>query len=518
MKLWKKLIIPLAVLVVLIAGLLIIKLLPDGNETEVPESTASNPSSKEEPGLPTFSQADVAELRISTPSGESFTYVKGSGSAEEEIIWEYEDEKNPTAVFPLSQGAISSTVATLISYSETSNIPDGMANLEEFGLDTPAYTVEILTAEGETRLISIGNLTFDESGVYCISDKSKAVSIVSKTKREACEKNILDFLEKKIFSFVESDIEKVDLKRASDNLELSAFFTSSDGDSAAAQVAEATSGTEAAEIMYVSKLTEPLQVNGSGEFTTFLQTALTLTASEFLAVNPDDAEYMLDQPEYTLISYTKEKGEIRVDFSKDTGGKYFAKTSLYPAVFTVETSSLSGIQMPLLSMVDVFLTYQMIADVEKVEGSFPEGSFLLELDIPKDASPADEESTVLLDGADARVKTGSSNSTYVSSLYASSACMRFSGFDFEASPENNADVTIVITMKDGTGKRIELTKRDESTYFVFLDGVYQGQLVSSDFLYKVGDTDLYGYGVWAMYQKTLEAMAGAVDGVYKLEK
>lgn len=509
-------IIPLSVLLILVAGLLLVRFFDNETGTEE-DSTGSVSQDEEETGLPRLTKEDIEQVTVTPREGNKHSIRRSEESSEEEILWEYLDENDSPSDMNLDQDLLTSAVSALVSYSETGNVPEGMEDIAQYGLDSPSFLIEIKTTDGQISTVKLGNTTFQDDGIYCISDISQRVSVVSKTKQTECEKNILDFASKEIFTLTADDVENITFLRASDDLEMQTYLETAAADSAATQVANMTSGEEGAAIM-TSQLTVPLKVEGSADLTALLESMLTLTAAEFLSDDPaDTAQYLLVDPEYTLIYKTKSKGEIRVDISKAMGGRYNVMTSLSPLIFSVDTSQYAGIQMPLINMVNTFLTYEMISDVSNIDCTFPEGSFVIDLDVPTGASPSDEESKAYLDGIEAKVTSRNSGGAYISSLYASVACMRMSDFDFDASPENTKDISVIITKRDGTVITVDLAKRDENSYYAFIDGEYQGQLVTVKSIYNDGGTDLYSFGAWTMYEKTKEAMEKAEDGVYLLE-
>jgi len=513
MKLWKKMIIPLAILVALTVGLLVVNHWPQGGNT-VAETTVAGEGKLE---LPSYTRAQVSKVRVASQSGDEYTFTKTDDSTDRTISWDYESKETKKEEYLLNQTDLNNAVQALVSYARTTGVPDGLSKLSEYGLDKPQYTIEITAEDGVVSTVEIGNVTFDGRGVYCFADFSTEVSIVPIIKLETCQQSILNVMEKEIFVLTEEEVSGVDFFRASDQLALSALIAPAEYGSMTQQPAEITSGTQATEVIYEATIVEPLKINGSLTLMDFFRTAMTVTASEFISVDENDVEkYGLNNPEYSLVFHTTEKGDIQVDLSKDMGGFYYVKTSLSSAIFSIETLSLSGLQMPLISMVNNFVTYQMIYEVSKIEASFPEGDFVIELELDKDDSILDPSVTSKLNGTDVKIKSDTSIA-FLSTLFTSSACIRMSGFDFEAEPENNKDISIVISLTNGTKKILDFSAKNEFSYYVFLNGEYSGQTVSVDAFYKKGGSDLFGYGTWAMYELILEAMDGAVNGIYPVK-
>ena len=521
MKIWKKLIVPGIALLIVIVGVIIVKLLPDDTEatattvaeTTIPESESAN--------LPSLSASDIKKLSVTEQGGTSYSLIKSADSTEEEILWEVDAEYAED--YEMDQNALSSVISALGMYSPTQHYTEGMNRLADYGLDNPVYTVEITTMSGEIQNVYFGNLVSGETNVYCISDKSNAVGVVVKSKIDNCQKTLLDFISKDIVSLTPEDVDYFEIDRKEDSFSIEAQLLpqSQKTAEAEAQTAEAMGQTIAQdEVRYESLLTVPLEIKGSDYdlgMTLFLQTMLNLPASSFIDLAPDDlSKYFLDKPAYSIVYHTKENGEIRIDLSANTGGRHFAISSKFPAVFTIETASMPGLQTPFIRLIDTQTAFQNISDVSKVECEFPEGSFVFELDVPKTGGAADEEAILSLNGIDAKIMKDS-RSTYATQLYTKSALFVIESFDSVGRPTDDPEIKVKITMKDGNIKEVEFYKRDTKTYFMSFDGKFQGLVISAEKLYgKKNPENFDTYGLWDMYQFMLEAIENAVDGVYPM--
>ena len=139
----------------------------------------------------------------------------------------------------------------------------------------------------------------------------------------------------------------------------------------------------------------------------------------------------------------------------------------------------------------------------------------MDISVPRDKRMPDPESSLKLNGTDAKV-VDSSKRMYYANLYESFSTLEISAIDFDAKPQNTKDISIKIYRVDGTSMTVDLAIKDENTYYAFIDGKYEGFLVEKDELYKDKGANLFDYGIWPAYQRTLEAIAGAKDGVYDI--
>ena len=184
-------------------------------------------------------------------------------------------------------------------------------------------------------------------------------------------------------------------------------------------------------------------------------------------------------------------------------------------MFTIATSQITGMQTPISDLIHPYLDYQFIYDVTKIDATFPEGSFSMDIDIATGGQIVDDASTVLINGRNAKVYNNDGRS-YFALLYESVMLIQITDFDFDVTPENTHDITIDVTTTDGLTKKIELAKRDDSTYYAFIDGIYQGFIVNASELYQNNGSDMTIYGAWPAYLRLIEALDGATLGIYQI--
>jgi len=183
-------------------------------------------------------------------------------------------------------------------------------------------------------------------------------------------------------------------------------------------------------------------------------------------------------------------------------------------VFSLGTAAITGLQTPLVELINPYLSYEFISNVKNIEATFPDGSFSMDMDVAAGASITDKDSVVKVNGMNAKV-TDKTNRSYFANLYESIVCINIGDFDFAAKPVNTKDITIAITLKDNTQKIINLAVKDENTYYAFIDSAYVGFLVSKDEIYRDNGANLYDYGAWAAYDRLIEAIDGDNgSGVY----
>ena len=516
MNIWKKLLWPTVIVVVLVLGYFLISNFLLGDEGEVISTTPTTtiPYEERPTALPRVSSDSVSRMTITDKDGVAMTISRSGTKEDGTPVWEYMDDAINNLRLEFDQSALNQMVVDIAIFAERGSVDDGMDRLEEFGLETPAYTIKLEYINHDDHTVYIGDYTYDNKSVYAYTDRASAVAILPTTKRTTCERSVMDLLSKRILNLNPVTVDTVDFQRLFDNLDITAVLKLGDEESLNAFLQH--TGEDAGTIYCLSEAISPIRSEGRDPLTNLLIGLYMLEATEYIELNPKDlSKYMLDDPAYTFTLKTKEEGDILVVFSENLGGKYYCYVSNYDAVFTVQSTKIEGMQTPYINMVNPFIFYTMISDIEKIEYKSLEGQFVLDVDVPKDKSPHDPESTLLLNGVDAKVKTGSTS--YPASLCTATASLRFTDYDNRDTPTNTKDISIKVTKKDGTTYSVELAKRDDESFYAFVDGEFHGQIVADYLIHGNGGSDVYGYGAWALYQKTLEAIAGATNGEYPLQ-
>ena len=500
MKTWKNLIIPAGILVLLIAGLLVYNFTLKDKLNPPAQTTAG--TAEADSYVVQYQPADIAEIHVLKSDGTGYAVSSSGVGADGAPVWDYASDGEDLSGYNFSQDSLSSFVNILSSCDAVKSIADAKDSLSEYGLEKPAYTVKYTLVSGEVHTLLFGSNSFDGNDVYCTLDDTGIVKTTYLIKAATCDASVMDFLDLAITTVKATDIASVTFARTEDNLDLVV----------SGQKVPTADGTSSE---FGWEVTSPFTIEASAAFGTLMDAVLALKVTSYVDLNPDNyAKYGLDKPAYTFDITLASGNHMQIMLSKDMGGIYYGASTESPAVFSLGTSALTGLQTPLVELINPYLSYEFIANVEKIEASFPDGSFSMDMDVAKGGSITDTASAVAVNGISAKV-TDDTKRSYFANLYESIVCINIKGFDFAAKPVNTKDITIAITLKDSTQKIINLAVKDENTYYAFIDGAYVGFLVSKDEIYRDNGANLYDYGAWAAYDRLMEAIDGDNgSGVY----
>ncbi len=500
MKSWKNLLVPAIVLVLLIVGLVVYNVVLKDKLNPTGETTSATSATDEY--VVNYKTTDLSSIHVLKKDGTGFTVKTSAVGADGAAIWSFASDNEDVSAYKFSQKNLSSFVTVLASCEAVDNVTDSNDTLSLYGLDTPLYSITFKLSTGETHILRMGNESFDGKKIYCMLDNSGVVKTTYIIKATSCDVTMLNFLDLAITSAKSTDVSSVSFKRTEDNLDIVVSgqqVLSADGKSS--------------EFGWV--VTSPFTLKANETFGTLMDSLLALTVTSYVDLNPNNyAKYGLDKPAYTFDITMASGKKMQIILSKDMGGIYYGASTESPAVFTLGTSVLTGLQTPLLELVDAYLDYEFISNVKNIEAKFPDGSFTMDMAVAKNAKITDKDSVVKVNGINAKVVDNNKRS-YFAVLYEGIACMNITGFDFDAKPVDTKDATIIITRNDSTQTTIDLAVKDENTYYAFIDGKYVGFLVSKDEVYKDNGSDLYDYGAWAAYKRLIEAINGDDgSGVY----
>ena len=493
MKSAKNLLIPLIVLIVLALGVAVYFIYQNANK---PEETAETMIDVLYIGV-----QDVQDVTVtSNVEGSPVVDIKASVDSLGNIIYSYEgSDKEEGASY--SQSTMASFVSLLSGYSCDSLISSS-GNFAEYGLDDPAYTVTITTFTGSTYTVYIGNRTIDGTMCYMRLDGSNDVYTVGVGKLSQAEMTSVNFLESQLLNISFDNLDIVKFNRKSDGLAIEATC----------QIYE-----ETGEPQYF--IYKPFTIQASPYFENLVEYVATLEISEFMEISDADlASYGLDDPEFSFSLILKDGTEKDVFFSSNMAGFYYGYVSGMNKYFMVSEMQIKGLETPVMTLLSSYVASNNVSNVSSIRGTSGDESFELKLDVKPSESISAEDSTVTLDGRNAKI-FNSDGRSYCATLYEAISCIALGGFDTSATVDMSAEplMTITIVTRDYATHEYAFYTRDTESCYVVIDGEYSSFYVYNKELLNDGGTDTYSYGVWPAYQLLKTAIDENVNGVYDIQ-
>jgi hypothetical protein len=511
-KQWRMLIISGCVMAALLLVWIGITVFKPGQTNETTTTASKVP--------PVFSAAatDIKRVEIHNASADFALYTIQATDKDGKVTvsWKLDTDKN----FPLAQDVIDGIGFLATEVVASKEIATGATDLTSYGLVAPAETLTVELNSGEKHVIKFGNEIVDKYYNYAMLDETGRVCTVPSGSVDKVKLTLLSLLDKsKVVDITQTDLTHFIFERARDQARIAIDCQ---------LVGEA--GSDSAYMSY--KVTEPIKREGSTDsLDTLVKNACGTTAVDFIEIDPLDlAKYGLDKPQYTYTMTTKDK-TVTVKLGKIAeGGKYYAISSVFPAVFTVFSSYHETIDLPVIEMLDKMVNLQPIWLVDTIDADLFGTHFTVKINMAKSEKADDADVVFLLDGQNAKI-TNPKGTSLFSKFYQRLISIQFADLEPNAQPVNNHEGKITFNIKADTEnnvpahtKVIEFTRRDDYTYYVFIDNVYTGFYVNAKDSFTYNDTvrppdDVNNDdGVIVSYQKLKYAMAHAVDGVFDTSK
>jgi len=441
MKLYRNIIILVAVLLVLGGILLAVNLTSKDEETELDDGSIIT--------LYNFESEKLTEYTIESDEG-TFVFRKKSSNGEYDVEWEMVSGGN----FPLNHQNVNIVALNAVDLKAYKLIEENPSSLEIYGLDNP-YRVTFKLDDGTEKYIEVGSMTPTKQAYYIrISDSNNVYAIYSykgdllvATKDELRNKNIFD-----VYS---SDVVKFSLDR--------------DGK-------RVFSAEKVEEIGWQIK--EPMPGNADlVKLTTILDTFVRVSANTYVEENASDlSKYGLDNPKYVIEAATDDVN-VKLLLGKATEGEsvFYARLDGSNDVFTVDKSSLSFIDVKLIEVYETLVYTPFIYDVSEVVVNIDGKTIVSHIESD---SEKPEEDKFTIDGLDVMSKGEEAENAF-RNFYRSLVGICFSDLEFlDQKPTGTPEITITYTLEIDPGKMvIEFIPKDDKRYYVLENGEYLGKVV-----------------------------------------
>ena len=398
-----------------------------------------------------------------------------------------------------SQAGLYTYVETLSSFSCNTKI-NSPGDLSEYGLYNPRFTINIYSVSGTVTTVYIGDNTPDGAYCYMYVSGSGDIYTVTVTKIIQAEKNALDFLDSTVLSIKYSELATVHFDRASDKLSVDANVRLTD------------SGIADFEFF------KPYTHAASPYFGNLIDLLVELEISEYVDIKDSElARYGLKDPAFHFVFTMKNGDFIEMFFSNKTEGYYYGYMTGLDKYFKVYERQVEGIELQETVLIDPYVCYCYAKNLSSITGTYGDKTFKFGLSVADGDSITSEESTVTLDGRNAKINDPDGRS-FCSVLFESIACIKIGGIENDAVPDISSGPVLSFNFNDKTynSTLYEFYKRDSDSYYVFKNGEYTHFYVYSRELFYDGGFDTYSYGCWSAYELLNEAISGNINGVYTM--
>lgn len=489
MKQWRKIIILGGVLILLI-GLLVAT--PHIRGTDEEESTSPLPDY--EPII-SLESDEISSITVKNESGQLVitreTHISDEEEQEEWVLTSHPDLR-------YSKSTLRSKISYLRNIPVRDEITMDISDLDDYGLENPHAVVTLNLVSGEEIRVLYGDKTVTGNLRYAMLEGDERVCTISSLYFSAAELTVLEIYDRNILGDINSEnIKKIEFSRRNDDYDFVAEVQRDDEED-----------PDDAMMVSLWHFIEPVQADASLDgFHQFKEEILNLSPMKFVEIGPEDfSEYRLDNPDYEFVLKSKDS-TVNIKIGGDGGGTgHYAYTDYADAVFVIPR--LNFVDKPSRELLSPFVHMASIWEVDSIDIQIGSERIFCEI---KDDQDKDEPSDFKVNGQDANVVNSRGNS-YFRTFYQAVISVYIGGLDPDAQPAHDPFAKIEYSMKEGfEDMLLEFVKRDDTTYYVFKQGEYQGYYMNrSDFYSETPGRK----GILPAYEVLKNAMDNQVDGVY----
>lgn len=492
MKSAKNLLIPSIVMIILAIGVGVFFVIDKSIKARTVETTYNLVD------LLYISPVDIASVSVAHRDGKINVKVDRTIKADGSILYVYSGSDKGNEKY--SQADMEAFLTTMNSFVSCASISEN-ANLSEYGLDNPAYTVTISKTDGTQKVILIGDKATDGSGCYVCAAGSTSVYLAGDDKIFMASMTGNDFIDDRLIDVEIKELETVAFSRKKDSISVSGsavYDESSD--------------------MCSIKFNKPFEISSSVYFDKLIKNICELSVAGYEdATNGNLSKFGLAIPPHQITLGFKEGKTYTLDLSTAIDGYYYGRINGSGKIFKADASKIEIIESPLLSLISDYIFHNPCDEIDSVEVSGIKGKFTLKVDVKKQQAISDRDSNVFLDGRNAKV-TNASGRNYAAMLYETIFGINIGGVEEHANiPESAvADTSIKVYDHNHSAVVYDFFRRSDETFYVVKNGEYTGFYVFKRELYNDGGQDTYNYGIWPAYEILTKAITDGINGIYEI--
>ena len=492
MKSTKNLLIPFIILIALVIGVVIYFVVSNNMIKETSEYSSGSID------IVYFRSSDINTLTVYNNETNYTSVIKSVVDSNGFTKFEYQgDDYNPGENY--SQWKISDYVEVMSYYSGNAKVST-TANLAEYGLDKPHFTISITSMNGSVTNVYLGNSSPDGKYCYMYFSGSDDVYSIPSIKLDYAVKTSVDFLDDISLNIDFANLKTVHFDRNTDNMVLDVNASTN------------ASGVTSFEVY------KPYKHGTSNYFSKLVYMITELTISEYIDISDADLpKYGLDNPEYHLILTTNDGQVTELYFSKKINGFYYGYMNGVNNYFKVSEYQITGLEMQETVLIDPYIVTYNAKDISSITGTYGDKTFKFEIYVPEGETLTSDRSSVSLDGRNAKI-SDSDGRSYCSVLFESLTCIEIAGIEVDTNFNPSVDPVISFTFVDTSFNSTvyDFYTRDNNSYYVFENGVYMNFYVYSVELFNNSGADTYKYGAWSAYELLSEAITNNKNGIYDI--
>ena len=491
MKGYKKLLVPLIVMVALIVIVIIWAVFgPKTNDNSGPIT---------EPVV-SMSLYDVKSISVTNNTTGDVIAFTGDKNDDGFQFWTYTGSATDKD-YELDQEKVNGYVSLLSSFMSQDMVAENPTDLAQYGLSPANFKIQITKFDGTNVNILIGNKLASGSSCYFMLEGDTKVYTVASIKYSYCSNTMIDFVSSKILDLNYESINTVEFSRTTDNFDI---------------ITKCYPVSEALGANY--EIIQPINVDASNVYAHMIDGIIGLKVGKYVELSEEDIiKYKLDNPAYTFTFTLNDGKKITVQFSDVIeDDMFYGICSNSDEYFMVSTMQVTGFDAPVMSLIGDWLCYNTMTQLSQISCSYNGDEWTLELDVVDTLMNEDSKAELNMRNAKTTFPDGSRN--YAAILVESVSCIEIGGVDFDCDKTiDDSVMTLTVKTNNYSTHKFDFVPRDSLSYYVFSDDEYTNFYVLSEELFGFGGYDTLHYGVWPAYELLKTSIDNQINGTYNID-
>ena len=405
----RNLIIGAAFLLILIALLLVLLFGPGSKDAASSEESSSSEVSTTTVELIVSDSEHIKELSVENANG-GYT-IKRTKAGEDDLQYGIDALDG----FDQNESEMEEIVNQFANLSATRLIEANAPDIAKYGLDDPLYIIRTIYDDGTEHEIRVGNTLTTGSGAYMMVDDDANVYAMGNTKMERLDYTSLNYLDLNVIdpweSYTDNDGNEVSAPTI-DYLEVEGgtleepFRIEPMSEEQLASKSTSYGSTYRIVKPFEADMQYKTNTDGGDDNAVYTDNLQSLEAASAVLLNPTDedlAAYGLEEP-YCTISFSRDGTEHiwkvgNATTDADGNAAHYFYSSDREVIYIVDDSNLPWISIDIDDMYSSLMLLPYIDDVEKIELTVYDKSYVLTTDL-KDEDEDDDDSNIVpyLDG------------------------------------------------------------------------------------------------------------------------
>lgn len=398
-------------------------------------------------------------------------------SGETEILTEKEEVwTNPD--FDVDSSRVNDIARAAETTTINRTIHEDPSELSAYGLDDPQLVTFVLS-DGKEVTLEIGGESPTGESYYVRRAGEKAVYAIDSYRGETLSSGKFDIMNRNLYK--KDDVSVADISTLK-------FFKNGE------KYFEAVLNNESGQW----KMTHPLEVKADMmELSKFIEWLAGMRVTEFIEENPSNlAEYGLDKPEYAF-NYNLGGEVYHLKLGAKSDNLYYAQMNDEPLIFTLNSSGLNFVDLPIIDLIQTFIYIPNISDVEKLVIEMDGRVDTLLIDAHSGEPDKDE---FYFNGS----KISDDEESLFRGYYQGAIGIRGDMLDMDAVPSGEAEIRLTYTMKEAKPDKTVIVEliptKDGYGYYLVKNGEYSGLAMGKRYL-----DDKY-MGIRPAYEKLINGL------------